>query len=74
MTNRELQDTLAMLELVSSILAIQLLLQSRLQDNDNNALVIDNNRGQDEVALRLAGLEERLCRLEEWVRKEGGDL
>lgn len=74
MTNRELQDTLAMLELVSSILAIQLLLQSRLQDNDNDALVIDNNRGQDEVALRLAEIEGRLCRLEEWVRREGGGL
>lgn len=74
MTNRELQDTLAMLELVSSILAIQLLLQSRLQDNDNNALVIDNNRGQDELVLRLARIEERLCLLEEWVRREGGGL
>lgn len=74
MTNRELQDTLAMLELVSSILAIQLLLQSRLQDDDKDALVIDNNRGQDEIVLRIEEIEKRLCRLEEWIRRVGGGV
>lgn len=70
MTNRELQDTLAMLELVSSVLAIQLLLQSRLNDNDNDVLLVDNNREEDTVRLRLDAIEDRLRRLE---ARLGGD-
>lgn len=64
MTNRELQDTLAMLELVSSVLAIQLLFQSRLSDGDNEALLIDNNRADNEVMVRLDEIECRLGRIE----------
>lgn len=67
MTNRELQDTLAMLELVSSVLAIQLLLQSRLQDNDDDALLVDNNRNRESIEVRLRSIEERLACVESQI-------
>lgn len=67
MTNRELQDTLAMLELVSSVLAIQLLLQSRFNDDGGEALLIDNNRADNELLVRFQEIECRLNRVERWL-------
>lgn len=67
MTNRELQDMLAMLELVSSVLAIQLLLQTRLRDDDNDALLLDNDRATKSVEVRLDSIEQRLKRVEEYL-------
>ena len=67
MTIRELKDALAALEFISSVLTLQLLLQSRV-DSDSEFLLEDDERGQRSLEERLALMEERLCRLERYLR------
>ncbi len=67
MTNRELKDALAALEFISSVLTLQLLIQSRV-DSDSEFLLEDNDRGERRPEERLALMEERLCRLERYLR------
>ncbi len=66
MTNRELEDALAVLEFVSSVLALQLLFQSRM-DSDDDSLIEDNDRGERSLEKRLSSAEERLYRLERYL-------
>ena len=66
MTNRELEDALAVLEFVSSVLALQLLFQSRM-DSDDESLIEDNDRGERSLEKRLSSAEERLYRLERYL-------
>lgn len=66
MTNRELEDALAILEFVSSVLALQLLFQSRM-GSDEEVLVEDNGREESNAEDRIAAVEERLCRLERYL-------
>lgn len=66
MTNRELEDALAILEFVSSVLALQLLIQSRM-DSDSELLLEDNDRGEPSLEKRISFVEERLCRLERYL-------
>ncbi len=65
MTKEELEDTLAMLDLVSSVFAIQLLLMNRLGNDSTEAefLITGGNR-QERMEDRLARLEERLSKIE----------
>jgi len=65
-TKRELEDALAVLEFVSSVLALQLLFQSRM-DSDSESLIEDNDRGQQSLEMRISFAEERLCRLERYL-------
>ena len=66
MTNRELEDALAVLEFVSSVLALQLLFKSRM-DSDDDSLIEDNDRGERSLEKRLSSAEERLYRLERYL-------
>lgn len=66
MTNRELEDALAILEFVSSVLALQLLFQSRM-GSDEEVLVEDNGREESNAEDRISAVEERLCRLERYL-------
>ncbi|MBQ8682571.1 MAG: hypothetical protein IJ510_02465 [Selenomonadales bacterium] len=66
MTNRELENTLAVLEFVSSVLTIQLLLQSRMGLDDDSFLE-EEYRGTQDVEERLILIERRLERLEKWL-------
>ena len=66
MTNRELEDALAILEFVSSVLALQLLFQSRM-GSDEEVLVEDNGREESNAEERISAVEERLCRLERYL-------
>lgn len=67
MTIRELKDALAALEFISSVLTLQLLLQSRV-NSDSEFLLEDDERGRRSPEERLALMEERLCRLERYLR------
>lgn len=66
MTNRELEDALAILEFVSSVLALQLLFQSRM-DSESELLLEDNDRGERGIERRISFVEERLGRLERYL-------
>lgn len=66
MTNRELKDALAALEFISSVLTLQLLIQSRM-DSDSESLLEDNDRGERSLERRISFVEERLCRLERYL-------
>ena len=66
MTNRELEDALAILEFVSSVLALQLLIQSRML-SDGEFLIEDDGRGERSLEERISCIEERLCRLERYL-------
>ena len=66
MTNRELEDALAILEFVSSVLALQLLFQSRM-GSDEEVLFEDNGRKESNAEERISAVEERLCRLERYL-------
>jgi hypothetical protein len=63
MTNRELEDALAVLEFVSSVLALQLLFQSRM-GSESEELLENDGRGECGLEERISFMEERLCRLE----------
>lgn len=63
MRNRELEDTLAFLELVSSVLTIQLIAESRF-GLDEESLVEEDYRGRQTMEDRLDSIEKRLERLE----------
>ncbi len=66
MRNRELEDALAILEFVSSVLALQLLIQSRM-GSDSETLLEDNDRGEIGIERRISCMEERLSRLERYL-------
>ena len=66
MTNRELEDALAILEFVTSVLALQLLFQSRMS-SESETLLEDNDREERSTEERLLFIEERLCRLERYL-------
>ena len=66
MRNRELEDMLALLELISSILTIQLIAESRFGLNEES-LVEDEYRGEIGAEDRLCSIEKRLERLERQV-------
>ena len=67
MTNQELEDALAIMEFVSSVLTLQLLIRSRT-DSEEEMLTEDN--AEKEITAtrsleeRLAAVELRLSRLE----------